>query len=225
MGLEFSGHILAVLPALVIGLVAGGTAVVFTAANLKINALREALTPRGGPPWRRMIEPCVLALLFTTGSMLLPRASPCTPTECVTFQGQVYCAGGANQTIIDDQGVPMVPPMNLPLYTCAVPAAGAANGTWVPDGGTLTPDSSGGNGTTAVYYNQLATLLFTPGASACARALRARSPAVGGLPAAGILRLASPSPSPPANPGSISHPFKTVICRRRPPQARTASST
>jgi hypothetical protein len=33
-----------------------------------------------------MIEPCVLALLYTTGCMVLPLLFPCTPTECV-FDG------------------------------------------------------------------------------------------------------------------------------------------
>lgn len=74
----------------------------------------------------------------------------------------MYC-GQNNQTLIDG-GVPTTPPMNLPLYTCSISTS--ENGTWVPDGGTLTPGEAG-NGTSLVNYNQLATLLFSPG-EACA---------------------------------------------------------
>lgn len=84
VGLELSGHILAILPAVIIGIVAGCLAVVFTLLNLKIARLRDALTP--SVRWKRMIEPCVVAVLFTTGSLLLPLAFPCTPTDCVTYE-------------------------------------------------------------------------------------------------------------------------------------------
>ena len=35
-----------------------------------------------------MAEPCILAGLFITLSMLLPLAFPCTPTHCIIVQGQ-----------------------------------------------------------------------------------------------------------------------------------------
>lgn len=70
----------------------------------------------------------------------------------------MYC-GLPNATLADGQPPPG-PPMNLPLYTCSIYTS--ENGTWVPDGGTLTPGEAG-NGTSVVNYNQLATLLFSPG--------------------------------------------------------------
>ena len=44
-------------------------------------------------------EPCILAALFVTLSMLLPLAFPCTPTHCVIVQGQTEptCPPGESQ--------------------------------------------------------------------------------------------------------------------------------
>lgn len=169
-GLEISAHILAVVPAAAVGLLCGGLGVGFTLLNLKVTRLRDATL--GRTKWRRCVEPCVLAALYVTGTMLLPRLFPCTPTHCVAYQGQVYCgmpggAGGVNGTI----GVPDTPPLALPLYTCAVgsgaAAAAASDSSWSPGSGTLTPDSPGdspgGNSSTTVYYNELATLMLNTG--------------------------------------------------------------
>lgn len=47
----------------------------------QIARLRDALM--GHLKWKRMIEPVALALIYTTGAMVLPLFFPCTPTECV----------------------------------------------------------------------------------------------------------------------------------------------
>lgn len=86
-GLEISAHILATLPAAVVGLICGVLGIGFTLLNLKIARLRDATLARH--KWRRCIEPCVLVLLYVTGTMLLPRLFPCTPTHCVTYNHQV----------------------------------------------------------------------------------------------------------------------------------------
>ena len=40
-----------------------------------------------------MWEPCILAVLYTTGCMVLPLFFPCTPTECQEIQVR---GGGAH---------------------------------------------------------------------------------------------------------------------------------
>lgn len=64
VGLEFSGHILAVLPAIIIGIAAGCLAVVFTVVNLKVARLREV---RGGQ------HACIASLRL--GSVLMHKRS------------------------------------------------------------------------------------------------------------------------------------------------------
>ena len=79
--MSYSSHILATVPAMVLGLIAGIMAAIFTLLNLKIMRLRDALT--GHMRWGRCVEPCLLTLLYVTGAMVLPLFFPCTPTECV----------------------------------------------------------------------------------------------------------------------------------------------
>jgi H+/Cl- antiporter ClcA len=86
-GVEISAHILAIVPAAVVGLLCGVLGIGFTLLNLKIARFRDATLARY--KWRRCIEPCVLVVVYVTGTMLLPRMFPCTPTRCVTYQNQV----------------------------------------------------------------------------------------------------------------------------------------
>lgn len=158
VGLEISSHALAVLPALVLGLAAGLLAIVFTLLNLKVVRLRQVLLARASR-WQRVAEPVALAALYVTGCMLLPLSFPCKETSCVTYKGQVYC--DMNHVTLNSEGTPTSPPLNLPMYTCAV-RGGEGNRTWIPDSGTLYPDSRE-NATSTVYYNELATLLFSTG--------------------------------------------------------------
>ena len=141
---------------------------------------RDALL--GGAKWRRCVEPCVLVVIYVTGTMVLPLFFPCTPTKCVIHEGEVYCdvqtssapagaggtpAGPATNGTVPGLG-PQAQPLALPLYTCSIRApdgAGAGGGdrSWIPDSGTITPDAPAANAST-VYYNELATLLLNPGA-------------------------------------------------------------
>eukprot|EP00201_Polytomella_parva_P018682 CAMPEP_0175063792 /NCGR_PEP_ID=MMETSP0052_2-20121109/14961_1 /TAXON_ID=51329 ORGANISM="Polytomella parva, Strain SAG 63-3" /NCGR_SAMPLE_ID=MMETSP0052_2 /ASSEMBLY_ACC=CAM_ASM_000194 /LENGTH=330 /DNA_ID=CAMNT_0016330045 /DNA_START=408 /DNA_END=1396 /DNA_ORIENTATION=- len=81
--LAFSSHVLAVLPAAVIGLMAGLLAVLFTVANTRMARLRNHLHPVLRVGRRRVVEAAVLAALYVTGCMMLPLFFPCTRTECV----------------------------------------------------------------------------------------------------------------------------------------------
>jgi hypothetical protein len=76
-----------VLPAAVVGLISGVLGIGFVLLNIKISRLRDVLLSRF--KWRRCIEPCVLCVVYVTGTMLLPRLFPCTPTHCVTYNHQV----------------------------------------------------------------------------------------------------------------------------------------
>ena len=88
-GVEVTAHILAVVPAAVVGLAAGALGALFTALNLRVCRARGRLSR--GLRWGRCVEPCVLALVYVTGAMLLPLFFPCTPTQCVAAGGEVYC--------------------------------------------------------------------------------------------------------------------------------------
>ncbi|KAF8068428.1 clcD [Scenedesmus sp. PABB004] len=207
-GLEISAHILAVVPAAVVGLLCGGLGVGFTLLNLKIARLRDAIALPANA-WRRCVEPCVLVVLYVTGTMLLPRLFPCTPTHCVAYDHAVYCGLG-NVTAAAGGAAPPpdTPPLSLPLYTCA--AGRAENGTWVPSTGTITPDSPS-NASAVVFYNELATLMLNTGAPArwmrrpgagCGAPRRAawcRRPALGHGPLARA-RAAAATPRPAASP-------------------------
>jgi chloride channel 7 len=86
VGLEISSHILAVAPAMMIGLVAGLVAVAFTIINLRVARLRDAIMSRFTWRWKKVVEPCIIVVIYITGCMVLPLFSPCTPTECFTYK-------------------------------------------------------------------------------------------------------------------------------------------
>ena len=67
-------------------------AVLFTGLNIKISRLRDSFMSH--MKWRRMIEPCLLVILWTTGAMVLPLFFPCTPTECSEVDGVLFCESG-----------------------------------------------------------------------------------------------------------------------------------
>lgn len=143
------------------GLVSGLLGIGFVLLNIKVTRLRDALLTRY--KWRRCIEPAALVVIYVTGTMLLPRLFPCTPTHCVTYKQQVYC-GIQNVTAAAAGEAPPAntPPLLLPLYTCAI-VSEDANSTWIPSSGTITPDTPT-NASTIVYYNELATLMLNTGA-------------------------------------------------------------
>lgn len=131
-GLEVSAHILAVVPAAVVGLLCGVLGIGFTLLNVKIARLRDATLARF--KWRRCIEPCIIVVIYVTGTMLLPRLFPCTPTHCVTYNNQVYCNLQNITAAVEGLAPPPdTPPLQLPLYTCS--SGKAENGTWIPSTG------------------------------------------------------------------------------------------
>lgn len=161
-GLEISAHILAVLPAAVVGLVCGVLGIGFVLLNIKVSRLRDVLLSRY--KWRRCIEPCVLVIVYVTGTMLLPRLFPCTATHCVTYNHQVYC--NIQNLTAAAEGMappPNTPPLSLPLYTCSIVSVDTNQSqSWIPSSGTITPDTPT-NATNIVYYNELATLMLNTG--------------------------------------------------------------
>ena len=150
---QLTNHVAAVLPAAVCGLVAGLLAIVFTFINLKVTRLRAALLRT---KFQRMMEPCVLIVLFVTIGTILPLFFPCTPTQCVIIQGEStpICPEGTPpriQRIVED---------TTELYTCS-PAA--ATSDIPPDWDT---DPAKGNITVPKAYNELATLMSVTGEDA-----------------------------------------------------------
>ena len=82
------------LPAVIIGLVCGTLAIAFTALNLKVARLREAVFTKDRR--LKLLEPLLIIAVFVTLGTLLPLAFPCTPTSCVIREGESepYCPPG-----------------------------------------------------------------------------------------------------------------------------------
>jgi chloride channel 7 len=150
---QLTNHVFAVLPAAVCGLVSGLMAIFFTFINLRVTRLRAELLRT---KFQKMMEPCVLIVLFVTLGTLLPLFFPCTPTQCVVIQGEStpVCPEGTPpriQRIVED---------TIELYTCS-PAA--ATSDIPPDWDT---DPAKGNITVPKAYNELATLMSVTGEDA-----------------------------------------------------------
>ena len=151
---QLTNHVMAVLPAAVIGLVSGLMAIVFTFINLRITRLRAALLRT---KIQKMAEPCILIVVFITISTIAPLFFPCVPTQCVIVQGEStpVCPEGTPpriSRIVED---------SIELYTCS-PAA--ATSDIPPDWDTIDPDK--GNITVPKSYNELATLMSVTGEDA-----------------------------------------------------------
>lgn len=101
----------------------------------------------------RLLEPCVLIVVFTTIGTILPLFFPCLPTQCVIIQGESkpVCPEGTPpriQRIVED---------SIELYTCS---REAATSEIPPDWDT---DPSKSNITVPKSYNELATLVSVNG--------------------------------------------------------------
>lgn len=147
---QLATHAMAVIPAAVCGLVAGLLAIAFTFLNLRVSRMRAALltTKRA-----KMLEPCVLIVVFVTLGMILPLFFPCNPTQCVIIQGEStpVCPEGTPpriQRIVED---------SIELYTCS---PDAATSDIPPDWDT---DPMQSNITVPKSYNELATLMSVTG--------------------------------------------------------------
>lgn len=75
-------HVVTVPFAILIGIICGLIGIIFTVMNVKISRLRDELLKER--KWWRVGEPCILALLFVTGTVVLPKfVSPCVQASCV----------------------------------------------------------------------------------------------------------------------------------------------
>ena len=147
---QLATHAMAMIPAAVCGLVAGLLAILFTFLNLRVTRLRSELL---NTKKAKMVEPCVLIVVFITIGTLLPLFFPCVPTQCVIIQGEStpVCPEGTPpriQRIVED---------TIELYTCS---PDAATSDIPPDWDT---DPSKSNITVPKSYNELATLMSVTG--------------------------------------------------------------
>lgn len=137
-----NNHVVAVVPAAVVGLCCGLAAVVFTMVNLKCSRLRSRYI--GDCPRKRMAEPLIMALVFVTISMLLPQFFACITPTCANQQGASapVCREGASPA----SGVTAEVGLLDEHYTCK-------------------PDINNGTGGASIFqpYNPLAILLDVPG--------------------------------------------------------------
>lgn len=147
---QLATHAMAMIPAAVCGLVAGLLAIVFTFVNLRVTRMRSELlcTKKA-----KMMEPCILIIVFITIGTILPLFFPCVPTQCVIIQGEStpVCPEGTPpriQRIVED---------SIELYTCS---PDAATSDIPPDWDT---DPSQSNITVPKSYNELATLMSVTG--------------------------------------------------------------
>lgn len=159
---QLTNHVMATIPAAVLGIIAGLAAIAFTLINLRVVRFRaEVLRTQR----QKMMEPCILIILFVTLGMILPLFFPCTPTQCVIIQGETMpvCPEG----ISPDPRIQRIVEESLELYTCSptahtseIPAA------WDQDGRHGINTTSGGNITFPQSYNELATLMSVTGEDA-----------------------------------------------------------
>ena len=172
-------HVLASALAAAIGLVAGVAAAAFTAVTLWWDrAIRSRLV--GEHRRRRLLEPCVYALLFLTLAIVLPIAFPCRESGCVVNStGGLTCrdgsaiardlygdtatgAGGLRERAVEE---------SVEFYTCSQ-AAPAGPPTAIPDPGAAANATRAGitsapeSAPLLRKYNELATLMMVSGEDA-----------------------------------------------------------
>ncbi|KAG2489363.1 hypothetical protein HYH03_012193 [Edaphochlamys debaryana] len=192
-GMSFSSHVLAVAPAAIIGLAAGLLAIVFTVANIKVTRLRAMLSGHlrwkraiepcvlaavyiTGCMLLPLLFPCTPAecIVDAKGEMQcntglsgqggIPSQAPSLPLyTCRVVEHHIPTP---NVTVDDPTAAP--PTARGRPGSGRSPSRGGSS-QWLPGGGaggggSITPDTPGSaNGTATVYYNQLATLLFSTG--------------------------------------------------------------
>jgi len=147
---QLATHAMAIIPAAVCGLVSGLLAIAFTFLNLRVTRMRSELLKTKKA---KMMEPCILIVVFITIGTILPLFFPCVPTQCVIIQGEStpVCPEGTPpriQRIVED---------SIELYTCS---PDAATSDIPPDWDT---DPSQSNITVPKSYNELATLMSVTG--------------------------------------------------------------
>jgi chloride channel 7 len=147
---QLATHAMAMIPAAVVGLFSGLAAIAFTVLNMRVTRLRSRFLKT---KQAKLMEPCVLIVVFITIGTILPLFFPCLPTQCVIIQGESkpVCPEGTPpriQRIVED---------SIELYTCS---RDAATSDIPPDWDT---DPSKSNITVPKSYNELATLISVNG--------------------------------------------------------------
>ncbi|KAK7115171.1 chloride channel protein C-like isoform X2 [Littorina saxatilis] len=137
-------NILMFIPTVVIGVIGGGLASLFTITNLKIARVRRRFLARIEAKWKqnvfRMFEPAFLMVIVSTLSIFLPAAFPCTQYTCL-----VGDATQVSKNCINDSTNAYSIDYSLTKdYTCAKGQVWHTNTTWY----------------TNSTYNELASLLF-----------------------------------------------------------------
>jgi chloride channel 7 len=177
-------HVLASVLAVFIGLVAGIAAAAFTAVTLFWDrAIRSRVV--GHHRRRRLLEPCIYALLFLTLAIVLPTAFPCRESGCVVapsgglmckdgsriaqdLYGDTTTAGGLRERAVEESvefytcGTAVRHPFAGPptAISASIPGTGIANATQA--GGTPVPESA----PLLRKYNELASLMLVSGEDA-----------------------------------------------------------
>eukprot|EP00873_Tetraselmis_striata_P043550 jgi/Tetstr1/463814/TSEL_008628.t1 len=149
---QITSHAVNLLPAMVIGVVCGGLAILFTVFNIKVARLRAALA---GPdkPFNRMLEPILIMFIYCTLGTFLPLFFKCNRTGCFVDEAteEITCPAdmSANMKRIVETSVQ--------LYTCD------SDNTW----SDFPADGAEGNDTMGpTSYNELATLMSVTGEDA-----------------------------------------------------------
>ena len=79
-------NLFVIFPSIIIGLICGFFAVIFTRMNLKVMQWRKTAVDT---KWKRIAEPLVLTVVYTTASFLLPLMSSCsTMPLAASFHGE-----------------------------------------------------------------------------------------------------------------------------------------
>ncbi|XP_060587255.1 chloride channel protein C-like isoform X2 [Ruditapes philippinarum] len=137
-------NIVMFLPTLIIGIIGGLLGAAFTILNLKITRFRKTILYKVKKDWAqkliKLIEPCLIMIIVTIFSILIPAAFSCTQFTCIEGQtGDIVkgCFNDTRNTLHVDEYVVR--------YTCPQGTVWKTSNTTMLTNGT---------------YNEVASLLF-----------------------------------------------------------------
>ncbi|XP_071784612.1 chloride channel protein C-like isoform X1 [Asterias amurensis] len=147
-------NIIMFLPTVVLGVVGGLLGGMFVFINLKLARLRQAFISKASKKWKKkslkIMEPCLIIILFSTASVLLPAAFSCSPFTCYPNDDNLPPKSFSPRCLTEKAD--SVTEASVSLYTC-------------PRGETIYYE----NGSIAYSnksFNQVASLLFLSGEEA-----------------------------------------------------------
>lgn len=142
-------NIIMFIPTVVIGIIGGILGAVFVFTNLKLARTRRALIAKFKSPLVqklvRLLEPCIIIVIMSTGTIFLPGAFQCSPFTCY-YRGETNSPdkeGLSPKCLTESVGKTEISVSN---YTCP---PGVSNSTFSNE-----------------TFNQVATLLFGTGEEA-----------------------------------------------------------